>query len=388
VGKNFYNIPVIYYHSVGPINPEWSRNYLTLELQYVTDQFRYFAKNFNSISLREYYEIKNGLIKPVQNPVVITFDDGYLDNWIWAFPLLKKFKLKATIFVCPEFVDLENGIRPDSTDLKQGKATLEDINRNGYLSWEEMRLMEQSGLVDIQSHTMTHTKYFVSDRLIDFHHPGADVINIIGNLYPDRKSYSIDNLNFEKLIPYGYPLFEEASSIIARKVIINNNFTNECIGLLKDYDFENYNFMEAFKIVKQFYESSHSKGDIITSVESEQEYERRIEFEIRESKKIIEKNLGKKVEFLCWPHGDNNERAHQVALKEGYLATTAGSKQKITDSQDRIPERIGLFHSRNNRLLSRLKMRYKINSYLGKFPYSMLRKTYQYIMYSNSPITR
>ena len=112
-----------------------------------------------------------GQLSPVQNPLIITFDDGYLDNWLLVFPLLKKYKFKSTIFISPEFVDQKHGIR--------------SINYNpGFLSWDEMMLMEASGLIDIQSHTMTHTKYFVSEKIKAFHNSKADY------LYPIREPVS------------------------------------------------------------------------------------------------------------------------------------------------------------------------------------------------------
>lgn len=72
------------------------------------------------------------------------------------------------------------------------------------------------------------------------------------------------------------------------------------------------------------------------------------------------------MEFLCWPHGDHNATAHQLAIQGGYLATTSGSKQNTPDCLERIPTRIGIFHVRHNRLLSLLKVRYKLGCYLGR----------------------
>ena len=135
-------------------------------------------------------------------------------------------------------------------------------------------------------------------------------------------------------------------------------------------------FEDAFAIVKTKYNDLKRDNLIISSIETDQEYENRIKYEIFESKRIIEEKLNKKVEFLCWPHGDNNEFAHKLAMEAGYLATTVGSKEKILEKPDRIPERIGLFHSRNNRLLSILKARYKIGFFLEKFPWIQIKRIY------------
>ena len=203
--------------------------------------------------------------------------------------------------------------------------------------------MEASGVMDIQSHTMSHTKYPVSDKLLDFHHHGADYLYYIANSFPERKAYYIEDTEFENLLPYGYPVFEMQSAVIARQVKINPTFNDYCIDTFRDYDFGNYNFENAFERIKDEYEKYKQNSSLILSTESEEDYKDRIRYEIYESKKIIEQKLNKKVEFLCWPHGDNNESLHRMALEAGYLMTTRGKAQGISKTDPtRIPERMGI----------------------------------------------
>lgn len=347
-------IPVIYFHSIGKRNEVWLKSYLTTAVDDADRFFRYIAKRYTSLSLKEYYEIRKFKTTTVKNPIVITFDDGYLDNWLFAFPLLKRYSLKATIFISPDFVDNRANIRSD-------------LNENGFLSWDEMKAMQSSGLVDIQSHTLSHTKYFVTDRLIGFHHPGNDILYPAGNIFPELKPYYISNQKFEFLLPYGYPLFEEESAVIARRVNINQEFINEIIAVLKSYDFSNYSFESALAKVKMTYDKYKHEDKIISKKESEDEYLERIEHEIGGSKSIIEKKLNKKVEFLCWPHGDNNSFLHRKAMESGYLMTTSG-KAFIPDQErtERIFERFGIKYSG---LMKRWSTHFKIKAYSGKFPY-------------------
>ena len=69
-----------------------------------------------------------------EKPVLITFDDGYSDNYTNAFPILKGYGIRATIFVVPAFVGKRN-----------------------YLTWEQLHEMIESG-INIQSHTLNHSK--------------------------------------------------------------------------------------------------------------------------------------------------------------------------------------------------------------------------------------
>lgn len=370
-------IPVIYYHSIGPIVPNWNRHYLTLEARFFEGQLRYFSKHFDLIDLKSYYEIRTGKKDGPKSPLVVTIDDGYLDNWIWAYPLLKKYKVPATIFVSPEFVDPRPVIRPNLEDFWNGSTDEKSLSETGFLSWDEMRLMEASGLIDIQSHTMTHTKYFVSDQISDFHHPGGDALYPIGNIFPMEKPFHIANNDFEQLIPYGTPLFKEKSSVVAKKVKINPDFSKCCLTALKGYNFHNYKFPEVFSIVKPILKEFRAANNLILSEETEEAYEERLRYEIITSKTIIENHLSKNVEFLCWPHGDNNEKAHRIAIEAGYLATTLGNLQQFSMTPDRIPARFGVSPFLKSPQLGIAKARAKIDLFRGKGYAKVIEKAYR-----------
>jgi hypothetical protein len=317
----------------------------------------YFRKNFTVISLKELWHIRSGFSEPVRKPLVITFDDGYSDNYTWAFPILKEYGLRATIFVSPGLAD--------SRDIVRGPG-----DPPGFLSWREMKIMEESGLVDIQSHTMTHTRYFISDRITGFHRPGGDILYPVLNSSMKHRALTLNDPDFERILPFGFPLFEESSSVLARKVTISNEFISECIERLRDYDFSRYEFSEAYDRVLDLYDDFRKSDRIIEARETEAEYLERVSYEIAGSRKVIEQRLDKKVEFLCWPHGDNNQFLHRYALDSGYLMTSAGKSEgvKPTD-QERIPERMGVDFSTFSR---RLKTVFKLKAFSGIFPYNGL----------------
>jgi peptidoglycan/xylan/chitin deacetylase (PgdA/CDA1 family) len=362
-------IPVVYFHSVAPAkNPKWARNYLTLELKDFEEFLRFLRRNrYETIFFDEYYLIKLRGEKLKKKICVLTFDDGYVDNYIYVWPFLKKYGFKGTVFISPESVDHKRTYALTMEDVWEGNSKMPDIEQWGFLSWDEMKTMQDSGIVDIQSHTMTHTKNFVSDKLTGIHHPGGDCLYPVGNLFNDRQPYYINDPGFENLIPYGYPFFEEQSSVIARKVEINPDFILTCLKMLKGYDFRNYNFDEAFNIIKPIYNNYQQNGKLITGKENHAEYKQRLNYEIVESKRIIENKLNKVVSFLCWPHGDNNELCHEIALENGYLMTTTGKAKDIrSDDLTRIGERMGVgFNSFTNRA----KTIMKIKAFSGKFPY-------------------
>ena len=98
-------------------------------------QMKYFSENgYHTISPDELYDSLAGTGELPDNPVMITFDDGYEDNYVNAYPILKKYGFKATIFVVTSFLDK---------------------NKKGYMSWDQAREMDANG-ISIQSHTVDH----------------------------------------------------------------------------------------------------------------------------------------------------------------------------------------------------------------------------------------
>ena len=98
-------------------------------------QMKYLRDHdYHTITPDELYDSLAGTGELPENPVLITFDDGYEDNYTNAYPILKKYGFKATIFVVTGFLDK---------------------HKKGYLSWDEAREMNKNG-INIESHTVNH----------------------------------------------------------------------------------------------------------------------------------------------------------------------------------------------------------------------------------------
>lgn len=123
------DVPVLNYHKIDTLHHS-----LSLSPQEFEDQIRYLHESgYTGITpdqLMAHHKYGRGL---PEKPVLITFDDGYADNYTNAFPILKKYGFTATIF-------LVTG--------KMGR----DPN---FLSWEQAREMQQAGFV-FGSHTVNH----------------------------------------------------------------------------------------------------------------------------------------------------------------------------------------------------------------------------------------
>ncbi|MBN2816903.1 MAG: polysaccharide deacetylase family protein [Campylobacterales bacterium] len=91
-----------------------------------------------------------------KNPICLVFDDGYYDFYKLTFPLLKKYNLKALLAVVPS-VTLEKSTQTETVRLAPEHNELFNEFQNGtFCSYEELQEMQQSGHVQIASHSLTH----------------------------------------------------------------------------------------------------------------------------------------------------------------------------------------------------------------------------------------
>ena len=90
------SVPVFMYHHIN----HYKGDLVTLTPEGFENHLRYLTeKGLQTVFLDELREYLRGERRFARPAVALTFDDGHLDNWVYAFPLLKKYGVKATIFV-------------------------------------------------------------------------------------------------------------------------------------------------------------------------------------------------------------------------------------------------------------------------------------------------
>ena len=307
------NIPIIMYHSVNEHPYSNPLGHLSVSPMEFECQLRAMKRaGFEFLTMRELWAMARTERLSTVRAAVLTFDDGYLDNWLVAKPILDAFNAKATVFVSPAFVT-------------EGQArTRDDVpNGWGYLNWDELRLMKSSGRFDVQSHTLTHDHIFVSDRIVDVY--TADKFEhyywLSFLLAPETKAqWQGDVRQFASVVPDGYPIFEHGRALSGRQFFPSDRFVERCIATFQKGGPEGVLGLNSAAV---------SKG----RCETDAEYDTRVEMEVPGSKRVLEDQLGHAVDFICFPGGVYSDQVLQHAARAGYVTYFVSSPDPGGDNR-------------------------------------------------------
>jgi peptidoglycan/xylan/chitin deacetylase (PgdA/CDA1 family) len=316
--RNKSIVPALMFHSVGLERHPWAWSSISESIESFEGKIAMLKqKGFTGVFWDELYEHMAGRTVLPADSILLTFDDGYLDNWTTVFPILQKYGMKATIFVSPDFVDPSN-------ELRSSHAA-------GFLNWAEMREMEKSGLIDIQSHAMTHTWYFAGPRIDDYHRPHEVTPNpwLFWNARPDRKPFYLTE-DQQEFLPWGYPVLQHAKSLAVRRFFPDEASLHAITSFAAAEGGHEFFGRQDWRAVLDNHVASIVGDDGIAGFyESETERTSRIREELQRSKEIIEANLNKQVDFICWPGGANDELVQQLAREVGYKSWTLSSSSAL-----------------------------------------------------------
>ena len=132
---------ILAYHSINPNR----QDALSVHPDIFVKQIDIFRQKYEVVTLDHLIHalVEN---KDTDRMAAITFDDGYRDNFLYAYPLLKERNLPATIFLIASYIGTDKALG------KPGGMRVEDYQ---FLSWEEIKEMGRYG-ISFGSHTFTH----------------------------------------------------------------------------------------------------------------------------------------------------------------------------------------------------------------------------------------
>lgn len=156
------SIPILMYHSICADYPD---NSLMVAPELFNEQMAWLNNNgFTTMSLEEVYEAFETGKVPVR-PVAITFDDGYADNYTEAYPILKKYGMKATFFIITNNTD-KDGYYMNTDMLKEMKEYGMEIENHtayhfelGGASLEDQRMTIEDGQTFLKENIGVESKF-------------------------------------------------------------------------------------------------------------------------------------------------------------------------------------------------------------------------------------
>lgn len=298
--SNFF---ILNYHTVLP-QSGFDVSCRTLDLE-----FRYLKAFCDVVPLDE---IRNFVVRgtqPKRTTVAITFDDGYLDTFVYAYPLCKKHGIRATVFPIASRIINDERIRPTLEDYWQGKVAYKDLYKTvtmsesnheflktgfsqSFMSVAELR--KAAEVMDIGSHAFVHAGVFYEDKITD--------------IYDETNSNPTHIYAYEEAPVLGFPIFPDRNTISVRRGFLREDVKQYVRGIDKAF-FTQKDWKELLRedLTKRF-------SNFLT-FETEAEQQKRVEEEIIASIKRIEEIIGQKPRHFAYPYGQHDPVSEAIVAK-------------------------------------------------------------------------
>lgn len=288
---------ILMYHRVVPTSSEQARaakwlRYRSLPGIVVSPemfehQLRYLRRQYRIISLEDLAELLAAGQDIPPKSVVITFDDGWRDNFEYAFPILKELDVPATIFLTAEYIGTEKLFWPEKV------IALFDAIEETNVDYPDL-----SGM------TLPHDVASAIER-----------IKQTGG--PDRDEAVGDLIERIKLIDRGL-----RDELIARLEAATGTLPKHRVML----NWEEVSSMQAEGVSFGSHGLSH---EIMTEIDED-----RLREELTRSKAVIEERLGRPCLTLAYPNGNHDDRVRRLTEEAGYrcaVAVKSGTVRRDSD---------------------------------------------------------
>jgi peptidoglycan/xylan/chitin deacetylase (PgdA/CDA1 family) len=255
---------------------EGFEDYFVLQLSWLR------RHGFESISLPTLGRFVNREETPVPDrPIVITFDDGTIENYTVVYPLLKEYGFSGTVFA------------PTADHY---------MRRSGVDWWKEVT---DEKVLEIEGHSHSHALAYINDQIEDF--------------YPGRQQEVEPPLIKDQNQRHGAPIFGLGHELVSRRFIPYRAFVEACVSYFQDrwsgaacpedWKDKMFSFISAY--------SDRQRG----RYETDEEIRDRIREEVELSKSVIEHTIGngKRVDYFAYPFGAYDARLIECLKSLGYV---------------------------------------------------------------------
>lgn len=262
--------------------------------------------------------------------VLITFDDGFLDNYVYAWPLLRRYGHKGVIFAVTERLSRNGEKRHTLLDVWEGRIPEQAVppvdavmcrhplgyekRKDLFLSWEEARHMEQSGDISVAAHSAGHLAVFAGREWQDVHRPR-------------QRSNTFYKVDFP--VPWGLPCFKERPALHSRAFVPSAKLVQTVRDIVPQDTAAAWEFFqneEQAALLKKRLQTF--RPDDLGSFEDDAQRKARVVHELEQCRLTLEQELRHPVTSFCWPWGGTSPLAQEAASRLGFrvfFRTTMGA---------------------------------------------------------------
>ncbi|MGB5053861.1 MAG: polysaccharide deacetylase family protein, partial [Nitrospirales bacterium] len=231
-----------------------------------------------------------------------------------AFPVLRKFKQRAVAYIVPGRVS----------------EGLEKLPQNGtdsvLCNWRQVREMYESGVIDVQSHSLYHHSIAISSTIVDFTRPGFSTSFLESDLAPIRTR---NKNSFSPDLPsnWGLPIYQWSARMSAHPAYIEQTQIQEaCIRYVAAHGGEAFFHSRGWR--RQLKKIMRDAQEQIPPARFETSGEQRnaILTDLCQSKAAIEARLpGSRTQHFCFPWYRGSALAVELSHEAGYVSNAWGS---------------------------------------------------------------
>ncbi len=247
-------------------------------------QIEHCIRHYTVVSLETLVEHLKNAERPSRSYVVITFDDGWKDNYQYAFPILHSFSAPATIFLTTDYIE---------SDRMFWFHTVNVLLRS--------HQFRSSTIAEALESCPELTPEKRQDIVAAAHHPD-EFIEQLKELDPTAIQKVVQALGEQRSGP--------ENMLTGRELLLNWAEIKE---------------MHEHGIAFGSHTCSHAILTRITSAQQEEE--------LRRSKQVIEKKIGAAISTFAYPNNDYNEQLKERVREAGYQCACVGSQTQDSSTQ-------------------------------------------------------
>ncbi len=326
-GRTLKSLPVLMHHLVSN-----DTSHLSVVPAVFEEQCRMLAEaGWFGVGLAEAEDFLQGGADLPEKSFLMTFDDGFLDNYVYAWPILRKYGHKGVVFVVADRISETQeaarereaaggaSLRPTVEDIWSGRLSAADlplvdkllqvdefghtVRRDLFFSWDEARAMEESGVISIAAHSMRHESVFAGPDFSDFVRPKERL----------RTFCHTTPASF-----WGLPDFKRVPELANRAFIPSPELCAAIKALVPQDEAGAVEFFNSPSRVEELKALVEKFRGRLGEFESEEAQRLRFRGVMVKSRETLARELRHEVRSFCWPWGVFCEEARAEGLAAGF----------------------------------------------------------------------